>query len=211
MAKGDNDEVRGLFGQVSGLTSSLSRRALGNLAGRIGGLSLKIGTSLILNHAQLMLLSREQRAWMERSGQAITDARETAGMSVEDLASALNLRDKSLLEAMEHGSAVVSFEMIMRMTSLLARNDPVPFIVSLVRGFNPRLWAVLEDWGFGHLPTMFERDRQWMNIYRGNPTARQLPEAEFDRVIAFCRSAFDMAMQFKASESAADKSGDDES
>jgi len=90
---------------------------------------------------------------------------------------------------------------------LLARNDPIPFLVSLVRGFNPRLWALLEDWGIGHLPTMVERDRQWMNIYRGNHAARQLPEEEFDRVLAFCRSALEMAMQFKATESAADEPG----
>lgn len=209
MATDDNDERRSLFGQVSDMTAGLSRTAVNSLAGRVGGMSLKVGTSLILNHAQLMLLSKEQRAWMERSGEAIRDARETAGMSVDDLADALNLKDKTLLEAMENGSATVSFEMIMRMTSLLARNDPVPFLVSMVRGFNPGLWAVLEDWGFGHLPTMVERDRQWMNIYRGNEAARQLPEAEFDRVIDFCRSAFEMAMAFKAGEETRDDQQND--
>lgn len=200
MAEKEDADGRGLFGQVSNLTAGLSRNALNSLAGRVGGMSLKIGSSLILNHAQLMLLSREQRAWMERAGVAIKDARETAGMSVEGLADALDMKDKSLLEAMENGSATVSFEMIMRMTSLLARNDPIPFVISLVRGFNPGLWAVLEDWGFGNLPTMVERDRRWMNIYRGNEAARQLPEDEFNRVIDFCRSAFEMAMEFKASE-----------
>ena len=100
---------------------------------------------------------------------------------------------------MEQGSATVSFDLILRLTSLLARNDPIPFLIQLVRGFNPRLWALAEDWGVGRLPGMVERDRQWMNIYRGNEAARQLPQADFERVMAFCESALTMAVQFQQS------------
>ncbi len=201
-----NEDRSRLIGQVTDFTTGLSKRAVSALATRVGGLTLKVGKTLILSQTQLLLLSAEQRAWMQRAGAAIEDARQTAGMSRDDLAEALDLEDKTVLKAMEQGSATVSFELILRLTSLLARNDPVPFLVSVVRGFNPRLWAVFEDWGFGHLPTMVERDRQWMNIYRGNHAARQLPEEEFDRVIAFCSSALDMAMQFKATEQAATSS-----
>lgn len=186
-----------LFDQVSSFTFNLSRGAVGALAGRVGGMTLRIGTTLVLDASQKRLMSSEQRAWMARAGQAIHDARTTAGLSLDGLAAALDLEDKTLLQAMEQGSATVSFELILRLTSLLARNDPIPFLISLVRGFNPRLWALAEDWGIGHLPTMIERDRKWMNIYRGNEAVRQLPEAEFNQVLAFCESALDTAMTFR--------------
>ncbi len=201
--QGKRDRFR-LFGQATSLTVNLSRAAITNLATRVGGLTLRIGTTFVLNQAQLRLFSPEQRAWMTRAGAAIQDARTTAGMSVDDLAAALDLEDKTVLKAMEQGSATVSFELILRLTSLLARNDPVPFLISLVRGFNPRLWALLEDWGIGRLPTMVERDRKWMNIYRGNDVARQLSDEDFEHVMAFCRSALEMAVQFKQVESLED-------
>ncbi|MES1924937.1 hypothetical protein [Salinisphaera sp. T31B1] len=198
MARDDDKRERfRLFEQAHRLTIDLSRSAITTLAARVGGLTLRIGTTFILSQAQLRLFSAEQRAWMARAGAAIQDARTTAGMSVDDLAAALDLDDKTVLKAMEQGSATVSFELILRLTSLLARNDPIPFLISLVRGFNPRLWALLEDWGIGRLPTMIERDRQWMNIYRGNDAARQLSEADFDHALTFCRSALEMAVQFK--------------
>ena len=194
MARDEEPGRSRLFDQVTSFTASLSRSAVGSLAGRVGGLTLRIGSTLILDAGQRRLLSAEQRAWMDRAGQAIHDARVTAGLSLDGLAAALDMEDKTVLHAMEQGSATVSFELILRLTSLLARNDPLPFLISLVRGFNPRLWALAEDWGIGHLPTMIERDRKWMNIYRGNEAVRQLPEAEFNQVLAFCESALETAL-----------------
>ncbi|WP_199671375.1 helix-turn-helix transcriptional regulator [Salinisphaera sp. Q1T1-3] len=205
MARNDETGGRaGLFEQVSSLTFNLSRSAVGALASRVGGMTFRIGSTLILDASQRRLLSSEQRAWMARAGQAIQDARLTAGLSLEGLAAALDLEDKTVLQAMEQGSATVSFEMILRLTSLLARNDPIPFLISLVRGFNPRLWALAEDWGIGHLPTMIERDRKWLNIYRGNEAVRQLPEAEFNQVLSFCESALDTAMAFRRTQAVVD-------
>ena len=203
MARDDESGRSRLFDQVSSFTFNLSRSAVGSLAGRVGGLTLRIGSTLILDAGQRRLLSAEQRAWMGRAGQAIHDARVTAGLSLDGLAAALDMEDKTLLQAMEQGSATVSFEMILRLTSLLARNDPLPFLISLVRGFNPRLWALAEDWGIGHLPTMIERDRKWMNIYRGNEAVRQLPEAEFNQVLSFCESALETALVFRRPSSPA--------
>lgn len=203
MARDSDKTTRAnLFGQVSSLTLNLSRSAVGTLASRVGGMTLRIGSTLILDQAQRRAMSAEQRAWMQRAGAAIHDARITAGLSLDGLAAALDLEDKTLLQAMEQGSATVSFEMILRLTSLLARNDPIPFLISLVRGFNPRLWALLEDWGIGHLPTMIERDRKWLNIYRGNEAVRQLPEAEFNQVPEFCRSSLETAMVLRGQKQA---------
>ncbi|WP_423821746.1 hypothetical protein V5738_15600 [Salinisphaera sp. SPP-AMP-43] len=198
MGRHDDSTRARLFDQVSSLTFNLSRQAVGALANRVGGMTLKIGSTLILDATQRRLLSPEQQAWMARAGAAIHDARVTAGLSIDGLAEAMDMEDKTLLKAMEQGSATVSFEMILRLTSLLARNDPIPFLISLVRGFNPRLWALLEDWGIGHLPTMIERDRKWLNIYRGNDAVRQLPEAEFNQVLAFCRQSLETAMVLRS-------------
>ncbi|MDA3919806.1 MAG: hypothetical protein PF501_03840 [Salinisphaera sp.] len=195
MARDPDKSTRAnLFEHVSNFTVNMSKSAVGVLASRVGGMTMRIGTTLVLDQAQRRTLSAEQRAWMQRAGAAIHDARVTAGLSLEGLAASLDMEDKTLLKAMEQGSATVSFELILRLTSLLARNDPIPFLISLVRGFNPRLWALLEDWGIGHLPTMIERDRKWLNIYRGNDAVRQLPEAEFNQVLAFCQSSLDTAM-----------------
>lgn len=215
MAKKRDGDRANLLEQMTSLTSALSKSALGMLTSRVGGLTLDIGRTLILDRAQRKVMSEEQRAWMARAGAAIQDARQTAGWSRDELARSLDLEDKTVLQAMEQGSATVSFEMILRLTSLLARNDPIPFLVQLVRGFNPRLWALAEDWGVGRLPTMVERDRQWMNIYRGNEAARQLPEPDFDQVMSFCESALTMAVQFQqtgrapAADETRDESGND--
>lgn len=194
MSKTTKDYRESLFEQVSNIPSQISRNALNILKSRVGGLSLKIGKSIILQRNELVKFSPEQRAWMQRAGEVIRDSRETAGLTLDDMRDALKVEDRNLLEAMEQGSATLSFEMILRLTSLLARNDPVPFLVSLLRGFNPELWALLEDWGFGHLPTMVERDRRWLNIYRSSEQARQLPDAHFDRLIDFNTASFKLAM-----------------
>lgn len=204
MGRSEDSTRTRFLDQVSNLTFNLSRQAVGALASRVGGLTLRIGSTLILDRNQRKRLSPEQRAWMKRAGEAIHDARTTAGLSIDGLAEALDLEDKTVLQAMEQGSATVSFELILRLTSLLARNDPLPFLINLVRGFNPRLWALAEDWGIGHLPTMIERDRKWMNIYRGNDAVRQLPEAEFNQVLEFCRSSMETAMVLRGGGSRAD-------
>lgn len=209
MGRYDESTRARLFEQVSSLTFNLSRQAVGALAGRVGGLTLRIGSTLILDKTQRRRLSPEQRAWMARAGAAIRDARTTAGLSLDGLAEALDMEDKTVLKAMEQGSATVSFELILRLTSLLARNDPIPFLISLVRGFNPRLWALAEDWGIGHIPTMIERDRKWMNIYRGNDAVRQLPEHEFNQVLAFCRQSMETAMALRAGRFATPAPDDD--
>ncbi|MGM0563382.1 MAG: hypothetical protein ACQES2_03535 [Pseudomonadota bacterium] len=189
-------ERSGLIGQVTGLTGDLSRSAMRSVGKRVGGLSLRIGKTLILTRDQLREFSPEQRTWMRRAGEAIHDAREVAGLTIDDINEALDLEDKTLLQAIEQGSATVSFELILRLTALLARHDPVPFLINMIRGFNPQLWALLEDWGFGHLPTLYERERQWLNVYRRSERARKLSQDEFDKVLDFSRSAFEMALEF---------------
>lgn len=191
---------RTLIGQMAGITKGMSKTAMKSIAKRAGSLSLKVGKTIVLSADQLKNYSPEQRDWMRRAGAAVYDARQVAGLTLDELNEVLDLEDRTLLQAVERGSATLSFDLILRLTSLLARHDPIPFVVNVIRGYNPQLWQVLEDWGFGQLPTMLERDRQWINIYRRHDEARQLPDNEFEKVLDFTRSAFEMALEFAKME-----------
>jgi len=123
-----------------------------------------------------------------------------AGFTVNDLAEALNVRDKKLIEAVEDGTATLSFELILRLAAVLARNDPVPFILKYTRTYSPETWRVLNDWGVGRLPLHFERERQFINIYRGHDEARDLSDEGFQRVLEFTRKSFEMSLHFVAEQ-----------
>jgi hypothetical protein len=116
------------------------------------------------------------------------------------VSNAVNLSDESFLTAVENGTATLSFELILRLAALLARHDPIPFIIKFIRTYNPGVWGVLEDWGLEKFPLQFERERQFINIYRGHDEARKLSDEGFLRVLEFTRSAFEMALHFVAEE-----------
>ena len=85
---------------------------------------------------------------------------------------------------------------MLRLAAVLARHDPVPFVTRLVRSYNPVLWQLLEDWGVGRLPLQLERERAFVNILRGHDEARALSDADFERVLDFTRSAFELGLHF---------------
>lgn len=134
------------------------------------------------------------------AGRTLREFRELAGLTVEDLSAALDLRDRSLLEAVENGTATLSFELILRLSALLARNDPIPVVAQLARGSNPGLWRLLEDWGFGRIPLQMERERRFLNVFRGHDAARRLSDEGFARVLDYTRAAFEMALGFVADQ-----------
>ncbi|MEL7451446.1 MAG: XRE family transcriptional regulator, partial [Pseudomonadota bacterium] len=109
---------------------------------------------------------------------------------------AIDLKDESVLKAVEAGTATLSVELILRLAALLARNDPLPFVIRMMRTYNPELWRVLENWGLGRLPLQVERERQFINIYRSRDQARDLDDESYAKVLAFTQSAFDMALHF---------------
>ena len=57
-------------------------------------------------------------------------------------------------------------------------------------------WEMPEKRGFGKLPLQLERERRFINIYRGHDRARKLSDKEFQRVLSFTRAAFEMALDF---------------
>lgn len=157
------------------------------LAAQGGGVPLKIGRAALARSA------RRGRV-MEETGHYLRELRELAGLTVDELSSAIDLKDKSLLEAVEDGTATLSFELILRVAALVARHDPVPFVLRVTRTYNPRLWGILEGWGIGRLPLQFEREREFVNIYRQRDEARRLSDAEFKQVLDFTRAAFDSSL-----------------
>jgi transcriptional regulator with XRE-family HTH domain len=142
--------------------------------------------------------SAGQLRQMAAAGESLRDLREVAGLTLADMTKALNIKDKSFLEAVEDGKEALSMEMIMRLASLYARNDPVPFVINYIRTYRPKLWALLEEWGIDGIPVTLERERQFMNIYRRRDAARQLSNDGFEKVLAFTREAFEMALHFIA-------------
>ena len=183
----DDDDEPSLLDRLAGYTGSAYK-----LARRTTGTSLKVGKKIMGSQDQLRM--------MLAAGESLRDLREVAGLTVNDLAEALNIRDKKLIEAVEDGTATLSFELILRLAAVLARNDPVPFILKYTRTYSPETWRVLNDWGVGRLPLHFERERQFINIYRGHDEARNLSDEGFQRVLEFTRKSFEMSLHFVAEQ-----------
>jgi transcriptional regulator with XRE-family HTH domain len=132
------------------------------------------------------------------TGGYVRELRELAGLTRAELAQALEMRDVSLLEAVETGTATLSFELILRLAAILARHDPVPFVSKLARTYNPMLWDLLRDWGVGRLPLQLEREREFVNVLRSRDDARALSDADFAVVLRFVDAAFEMALRLAA-------------
>lgn len=151
-----------------------------------------------------LLLSPEQAEAMKETGEYLRDLRLVAGLTLDDLNAALDLKDHSLLAGVEKGTAALSFDLILRLTALLARRDPVPVAMRLARIYRPELWQILEGWGVGRLSLHYERERQFINIYRGHDIARALSDPGFAEVLAFTQQAFEMALRLVAAQEGLD-------
>jgi transcriptional regulator with XRE-family HTH domain len=178
------DEERSLVLQVASMTAKAFR-----LAAKAGYSSVKVGKALLMS-------SSGDTKLMEETGAYLKDVRELAGLTQAELTEALHLSDQSLLAAVEKGTATLSFELILRLAALLARHDPVPFIIKFTRTYDPEIWDILERWGLGQIPVHFERERQFINIYRGQDAARKLTDNGFEKVLQFTRAAFETALYF---------------
>lgn len=172
-----------LFDRLAGLTGSALR-----FASRSTDTSIRLGKALMKSQDQLRM--------MLAAGQSLSDIRQVLGLTLNEMSDALNLRDKSVLEAIENGTATLSFELILRLAALVARNDPIPFILRTARNYNPEVWQLLNDWGVGRLPLQFERERQFINIFRSHDDARNLSDEGFQKVLEFTRQSFEMSLHF---------------
>lgn len=179
------------------LVGRLTRLPGGMASGAASLLSRTAGATMDLGRA---MLRPERLEMMAESGRYLRDMREVAGLTLMELSEALDLEDKTLLEAVERGAATLSFDLILRSAALVARHDPVPYIMRMTRTYNPTIWRILDDWGVGRLSLQIERERQFINIFRRHDAARKLSDEGFAHVLDFTRSAFDMALHFVAEQ-----------
>lgn len=139
----------------------------------------------------------KQRATIHKAGALLRRMRESAGLTLQDVTQALDLRDPALLESAEGGGVALPFELILRLAAVLGRDDPVTAMMRLTRAYKPDLWKTLEQLGLGKLVVQAGRERELANIYRASDDARRLDDIEFARVLEFTRQAFDMAVAFR--------------
>jgi len=144
--------------------------------------------------------SPDQLRRMADAGESLKDMREVAGMTLSDLAETMKSKDKSFFEKVENGKESLSLEMILRMASLYARNDPLPFIMKYLRSYSPRLWEVLKELGLDALSLKLERERDFINIYRSRDAARKLSDEGFAKLLNFTQQSFDMALELIAEQ-----------
>lgn len=175
--------------------------AIGGLTGELASSALRLASRTRSGAARGVSRTPEQLRMMASAGESLRDIREVAGMTVREIVTALNLRDKSVWEAIEDGREVISFELILRLASLVARNDPLPFVLKYTRSYHPRLWGVLHELKVDQLSLQLGRERSFVNIYRRHDAARGLSDADFERVLQFTQQAFDLAMSLMSEAS----------
>ena len=178
-------------GLVSGLVHSIQDLPT-KLLSRLGTAS---DLAAVLVKAQMP--KPANKALVDQAAVFLRDLREAAQLSVDDLAKALTLEDASLLSLVESGKVGLPFDIILRMATVLGKNDPVGFILKVTRAYNPGIWATLDKLGIGKLVVQAGREREFANIYRASEAARSLNDAEFAAALRFVATAFDSALVFQ--------------
>ncbi len=152
--------------------------------------------------AKALLVKPGQQAALAKAGAMLRRMRETAGLSVREVTDAINLEDPVLLELVENGKIALPFEIVLRLASVLGRNDPLSFVMHFTRSYNPEVWRTLERLGFGRLVVQAGREREFANIYRASDAARRLSDKDFAAALAFTKQAFELALAFRGDKAA---------
>ena len=158
-----------------------------------------------LTSSLLKNLEPERLEAMAEAGHFLQDARETAGLSLQEMAESLGLSDREVLEQIESGKTLMPLELMLRAASLIARHDPIPFLIKFMRTYNPTLERTLEQWGILALPKNYERERRFVNILRQHDKLRSLNDAEFERLVNYVDSATTLVLDVMEREKTANK------
>ncbi|KAA1193901.1 helix-turn-helix transcriptional regulator [Pseudohalioglobus sediminis] len=202
MAKDDQDHdtliasLRRLTGQVAGSTFELAKNTA-TMTAMFGETWLR---TTVLNQ-----LEPERLEAMAEAGHFLRDARETAGLSIKELSESLGLSDNTVLEDIERGQTIMPLELMLRAASLLARHDPIPFLIKFMRTYNPALEQTLEQLGVLTIPKQYERERRFVNLYRQHDVLRQFSDDEFARYIHYMESSSNLVLDVMAKEKAANE------
>ena len=95
----------------------------------LAGTATDLGVTL----AKSRLSKPQHKVAVDKAGSLLHDLRQTAGLTVQDMGSALGLNDASELELIESGKMAMPFELILRAASVLGRKDPITFIMQFTR------------------------------------------------------------------------------
>ena len=187
-----NDEAESLLAGLMRFTGQVAGGTL-EIARHTATMTAMFGEGWV---RQMLLHSMEPERLeaMADAGHFLRDARETAGLSLKELADSLGLSDKSVLEEVERGDKIMPLELVLRSASLLARHDPVPFLIKFLRTYNPQLEQVLEQWGVMALPRQYDRERRFVNLYRQHDALRGLSDDEHDRFIQYIDGAAQLVL-----------------
>ncbi len=196
-----NDDKPSLFEQLTRFTGEIAGQTL-DAAKATATLTAMFGEGW-LKSAVLKTLEPERLEAMAEAGRFLRDARETAGLTLAELADSLGVKDDNLLQDIESGDRVMPLELMFRSASLIARHDPIPFLIKFMRTYNPTLGATLEQWGVMVLPVQYERERRWINLYRQHDVLRGLSDEEYDRLIEYVDSATKLVLDVMQKEKAA--------
>ena len=177
------------------LVTALARQAQSFASSMLGNMGT--ATDVALTLAQSRIERPGPKAAVAKGAALLRDLRQAAGLTLDDLGRALEVDDPAVLSLAEKGKVGLPFELILRLTAVLGRNDPVGFVLQMTRGYNPRMWTALEALGVGHLLVQAGRERQFANIYRSHDGARSLSDADFAAALAFAESAFVTAVAFQ--------------
>jgi transcriptional regulator with XRE-family HTH domain len=194
-ARSAEDWVPGAGAMTDALdrATSVFKSAAGQLADWVGP-----ATEITLGLGRAAIKDPRQRRALEKAGSLLRDAREAAGLTLADLGAAINLKDQSILDMVESGKVALPFEIALRVAGVVARNDPIPFVMQLTRNYNPSLWSALDTLGIGRVTAYAVREREFINILRSRDKARKLTEAEFEHVLKFTAAAFDLSVDLVA-------------
>jgi transcriptional regulator with XRE-family HTH domain len=185
------NSLRKLTEQVAGGTFDFARNT--------ATLTAMFGESWLRN-ALLNKLEPERLEAMAEAGRFLRDARETAGMSLKDLSESLGLSDRAMLEDIESGDTIMPLELMLRSAALLARHDPIPFLIKFMRTYNPALEKALEQWGVLALPKQYERERRFVNLMRQHDALRRLSDDEYERFIHYMESSSNLVLDVMLKE-----------
>ena len=97
-------EEMSLFGQLSGLVGSVKDQLM-----TWGSWPFRMVGVVVFSAEQLAKLTPEQSNMLREAGSYLHELRDLAGLTSNELAEALDVEDNSILDAIEQGTATLSF------------------------------------------------------------------------------------------------------
>jgi DNA-binding XRE family transcriptional regulator len=93
-------------------------------------------TDLGLSLANARVKDPARKSAITAAGRQIRQWRQTAGLTLDELAQAVGLGDAKLIEQAEGGVVSLPFDVVLKLAGVLGRRDPLPVALALTRQYN---------------------------------------------------------------------------